>query len=467
MSSEIFRNPTEGASARRQDLLRRRRDEFVMMPHAIRRVYVARRARSGAAIAVWLTGIALIACELSPKLTAYVTRGMPGINPALLSTIVMGMWVLGIVAYFVARARCEHHFAVAISKTVLPGEDLDHDVERLANERPDDVARGMAHKLEVRSAAWPVAAASVLLPVTGLYLVQGIKAHGWPSIANFESSLARHGSHLAIIAAVGVIAAVFMMRRALRLPAMGPIGLAITVGVGITALATLPWLGALTGITAAITYIAFRLKRERTQLETDDPAAGSEILTWRDVVDSARSAVRTVTSKINTRKRKVVVAAMAAGALFMVFGTRKHAEPKANAAVVNVTPQTPAVIVNKEGAKFDVAPIGDGAFKIDFTTADDHGVDVPLPGIAMVPRSWNARVAIQLLGPQLDDNVYATPFRAIDGAQEMQQISGTTPTQFSRAACGDELVPLVLHISAPAGTHYSLRVTPVLEPAGC
>ena len=466
MSSEIFRDRTEGASARRQDLLRRRRDEFVMMPHAIRRVYVARRARSGAAIAVWLTGIALIACMLSPKLTAYVTRGMPGINPALLSTLVMGMWVVGIVAYFVARARCEHHFAVAISKTVLPGDDLDHDVERLANERPDDVARGMAHKLEVRSAAWPVAAASVLLPVTGLYLVQGIKAHGWPSIATYEASLGRHGAHLAIIAAFGIVSAVMMMRRSARLPVMGPVGIALTLGVGAVALATVPWLGALAAIAAAVTYIAFRLKRERAFLETDDPAAGSEILTWRDVADGARRAVTSVTSKINTRKRKVVVGVMAAGAVFAMFGRTKHTEKPAQASVIEVTPQTPNVIVNQEGATFNVTPTGDGAFKIEFTTVDEKGVDVPLPGIAMIPRSWNARLSIQLLGPQLEGDVYATPVRG-DGSLQMQQILGTSPTEFSRSACGDELVPLVIHVAAPPHKTFSLRVTPVLEPAGC
>jgi hypothetical protein len=464
MSSEIFRDRSEGASARRQDLLRRRRDEFVMMPHAIRRVYVARRARSGAAIAVWLTGIALIACMLSPKLTAFVTRGMPGINPALLSTLVMGMWVLGVVAYFVARARCEHHFAVAISKTVLPGANVDDDVERLANERPDDVARGMAHKLEVRSAAWPVAAASVLLPVTGLYVAQGIKVHGWPSIATYEASLSRHGSHLAIIAAIGIVAAVFMMRRSLRLPVMGPIGVALTLGTGAIAFATVPWLGALAAIAAAVTYIAFRLKRERAFLETDDPAAGSEILTWRDVVDAGRRAVTSVTSKINTRKRKVVVGVMAAAAVFAMFGRTKHADRPAQASVIQVTPQTPNVIVNQEGATFDVSPTGDGAFKIDFKTVDEKGVDVPLPGIAMIPRSWNARITIQLLGPQLEGQVYATPFR-MEGST--QQILGTSPTEFSRSACGDELVPLVIHVNAPAGTAYSLRVTPVLEPAGC
>ena len=164
------------------------------MPHAIRRVYVARRARSAASIAVWLMGVATIVTAMSPKLAAYLTRGMPGINPAILSTMVIGMWVLGIVAYFVARARCEHHFQVALSKTVLPSENPDDDVERLSHENPDHVARDMAHRLEVRSSAWPIAAAAFLLPATLLYAFYGVKAHGWPAIADYEQSLAANST---------------------------------------------------------------------------------------------------------------------------------------------------------------------------------------------------------------------------------------------------------------------------------
>ncbi|HUS33264.1 MAG TPA: hypothetical protein VMZ53_32400 [Kofleriaceae bacterium] len=465
MSSEIFRDRTEGASARRQDLLRRRRDEFVTMPHAIRRVYVARRARSGAAIAVWLTGVALLVAALSPKVAAFLTKGMPGINPAVLSTGVMGMWLLGIVAYFVARARCEHHFAVAISKTVLPGDDLDHDVERLANERPDEVARDMAHKLEVRSSAWPIAALAMIGPATLVYIYYGMKAGGWPSIAAYEAALSLHAKKLAFVGGLGTFAAIFMTRRSLRLPIVAPVAAALTLLFAAAAMAVSPWLTLVGVIGMSIAYIAYRLKRERAFLETDDPAAGTELFTWKGFWLQTRSAVSSVTSHLRPRQKKVIIAVLAAGAVFMVFGRGKHSDVKASkATVVQVTSQEPAVIVNKEGAKFDVSPTGDGAFKIDFTTVDDNGVDVPLPGIAMIPRSWSARVSIQLLGPQLEGAVYATPFRTLDGTQ---QILGTSPTTFSRAACGEELVPLVLHITAPAGTAYSLRVTPVLEPAGC
>ena len=110
------------------------------------------------------------------------------------------MWVIAIVAYFVARARCEHHFSVAMSKTVLPSENADADVERLSHEHPDEVARRMAHRLEVRASAWPVAAIAMIVPATLLYLFYGFKQGGWPAIAEYEASLATNAGKLALIA---------------------------------------------------------------------------------------------------------------------------------------------------------------------------------------------------------------------------------------------------------------------------
>ena len=54
--SDIYRDPTEGAAAKRQDLLRRRRDDLATMPHAIRRVVVARDARVAAGLAMTIGG---------------------------------------------------------------------------------------------------------------------------------------------------------------------------------------------------------------------------------------------------------------------------------------------------------------------------------------------------------------------------------------------------------------------------
>ena len=50
----------ERSSTRREDLLRKRRDEFVMMPHAIRRVVVARAARKAASLAMIVAGIGMV-----------------------------------------------------------------------------------------------------------------------------------------------------------------------------------------------------------------------------------------------------------------------------------------------------------------------------------------------------------------------------------------------------------------------
>src|SRR5262245_65785207 len=128
------------------------------MPHAIRRVFVARRARIAASLAVCVTGAAMLAIALSPALAKKIASGMPGLNPAVLSTLVIAMWVTGIIAYTLSRAMGEHAFLVAMSRYVMPSENLDQDVERLAHEKPDDIGRTMAHRLEVKSAAWPVVA---------------------------------------------------------------------------------------------------------------------------------------------------------------------------------------------------------------------------------------------------------------------------------------------------------------------
>jgi len=121
------------------------------MPHTIRRVVVARAARAAASLAAIACGTAMLAVALSPSLARFVASGLPGINPAVVSTGVAAAWVLGLVAFAISRARAEHRFAVAMSTYVLPGEDLDQDIERLSHERPDRVARTMAHRHEVRS----------------------------------------------------------------------------------------------------------------------------------------------------------------------------------------------------------------------------------------------------------------------------------------------------------------------------
>jgi len=105
---------------------------------------------------------------------AYLAKGLPGINPAVLCTGIVAMWLVGLFTYFAARAVDEHRFAVAMSHYVMPTKDLDQDLERLSHQHPDQMARDMAHRLEVKSAALPVLAASVLLPVTALFVIHAV-----------------------------------------------------------------------------------------------------------------------------------------------------------------------------------------------------------------------------------------------------------------------------------------------------
>src|SRR5687767_10439963 len=226
-----------------------------MMPHAIRRVYVARRARTAASIVVALLGAAMLVTAATPSLTAYLAKGLPGINPAVLSTFIVAMWICGLFAYAAARAVDEHRFAVAMSRLVMPGKDVNEDLERLAHENPDQAARDMAHRLEVRSAALPVLAAGVLLPVTALYIGAAIKAGGWPVIAEFEALVAVQAKKLILCGVAGVVLAFALTRRATRLPLVAPLmfGTA-TLAAGVGALTSRFWI---VPVAIVMAYVAF------------------------------------------------------------------------------------------------------------------------------------------------------------------------------------------------------------------
>lgn len=405
-----------------------------MMPHAIRRVYVARRARSAASIAVWLMGVATIASAMSPKLAACLTRGMPGINPAILSTMVIAMWVLGIVAYFVARARCEHHFQVAISKTVLPSENADDDVERLSHENPDHVARDMAHRLEVRSSAWPVAAAAILLPATLLYVFYGVKAHGWPAIADYEQSLAINAHKLTFIAVVGSLVGVMATHRALRRSS---------------------------GLLWLMSFGMVSLRKERAMLETDDPAAGSEMFTWRGFITSLTSTLEALGAKLNKRQGRIALVAGVAAVATLGFmtGRRTHtAPPKPAPVAAQVIPQQ--LFVNKEsGSSYKVTPQGT-TWRVDVTLTNDLPFEIRLPGISEIPAGWRATVSVRAEpAPMLYVGSIELTTDALVG-NPAANYGG-----YTKHACTSPL-PFGFKVKGEPG-NYVLYITPVLEPADC
>src|SRR5438093_79547 len=126
--NEIFRDPTEGALARRRELVRERRDDLAVMPHAIRRVVVARRARSAASLAILGTAVVALA---APATALYLglamrARGWPATTEfeqalALHSSALLALAAVGLVAAVVMTRRRARLPRVAPIAAVLAG----------------------------------------------------------------------------------------------------------------------------------------------------------------------------------------------------------------------------------------------------------------------------------------------------------------------------------------------------------
>lgn len=440
-----------------------------MMPHAIRRVFVARRARIAASIAICATGAAFVATALSASLAHAIAGHMPGINPAVLSTFVVVMWVIGALAFTLSRARGEHQFAVQMSKYVLPGDDLDHDLERLSHENPDDIARGMAHRLEVKSAALPLLAAGFILPVTALYIYQGVRAGGWPSITDYEASLALHTKAFVGTAIAGVVCAVIMTRRFARLPAVAPVGALLALGVGGFAIAGTPWLAGIALLLATAAAIAWRLREERTLLETEDPAAGSELFTLRGMLRSVAGAARAVRKHVfATQHRRTFMWGTSAFLVLIGFAlSRSQTDAKVERAAAHAAPSVDLTtpVVMKSGSTYRIEHMGDGRLKISMTIVDSQPIDIAFPGVATIPPTWQAKLDVHIV--QYASSLRVTAFPDEPGARVETLAAAQLDASFSQIACDIAMHDLALQVQAQVPGEYTLYVTPVLVPAGC
>lgn len=477
--SEIYRDRTEGAAAKRQELLRRRRDELVTMPHTIRRVVVARSARIAASLAVVVAGTALLATASSPTVTAWLARGLPGIQPAVLSTLLSATWIVGICVYALARARVEHRFAVAMSRYVLPGADLDHDIERLDHEHPDEAAKQMAHRLEVRSAAFPVIAAALVLPATAVYLVHAVKAHGWPVMSEFETSLAAHAGALVAIALAGVVAGIVLTRRTARLPIVGPIAGSLALALGGLAIVTATktsgsttWgLGAVAMLGGTLGIVARRLRIERELIAAEDPAAGSELFTLRGFVRQLRASltsVRGVLAVANlkrlARRPIALTAILGAGFAALVAYTAHSRSTRAHAVDehrdLTFVPNMPGSFGLEPG--FRVERAADGRLRFDVTLDGDTPLEIPsLSDLGMLPANWRAHVAVQL-----SDHTDAEPVVVtFTGDPKLAPtVLGSEPSTFDTEVCDGRAKPLGLRVEAGHPHHGQLRVTLFVKP---
>jgi hypothetical protein len=478
--SEIYRDRSEGTVAKRQELLRRRREELVTMPHAVRRVVVARTARIAASMVGALGGVALIATAYSPNLAGRLAGVMPGIQPAPLSTLLSGAWLLGLVAWAISRARVEHRFAVAMSKYVLPTNDLDHDVERLDHEHPDDIARSMGHQLEVRSAAWPVLAAGVVLPATALWFARMLRTHGWPVMSEFEASLTLHAKTLALIGFAGAIAAMMMTRKAMRQPHVAllalPFGLVASAAtvIGFVKLAAFAWVLCGVGVvTVSIGLIARTLRKERALLEVEDPAAGSELFTIRGMIRQIRDSLVATKQALGFIKRRywLIGGTLAAVALIFTGGNMLvKAQHQANVAqaqlatmpTVQLTQQLiplAAPSATDKPTPYKVERKG-GRFRVEATLNDKGEMIVPMIGFATVPDSWSASLDIELAS--------TGPIGLVtDGAVKYLSTANPTAHVVINACYGHRPLAISLKQEHAAGQQVVLYVRPTLQVASC
>jgi hypothetical protein len=464
--SHVFRDPTEGATARRADLLRRRRDELVMMPHAFRRVYVARRARTAASITIALFGAAMVAIALEPAWAAFLAQGLPGINPAVLCTLVVAMWIVGGFAYVAARALDEHRFAVAMSRFVMPGKDVNEDIERLAHEHPDHAARDMAHRLEVRSAALPVLAAGVLLPVTALYLGAAIRAGGWPVIADFEAAVTLHAKPLALLGVAGAASAIAMTKRAMRLPSVAPLLFALAIVTAGLSVAVTAWLVPVALIIGACALVVRKLRIERELLDTDDPAAGSEVFTIRGALRGLRASIAPVVARVRSIKPIWVLVtgllAISTVTAYKLVQVRASSAPSPLVPTATATAPTLADGLPTQtatGSRFTVDTLPEGVLRIELELADEHVVEIPnLAALTSVPPQWSAAMRVQQLeGVGLHVSAFDAGFELVAIGNDVE---------LSGESCGIAPRPLALRLRGAAG-RYVLHVKPRLEPAFC
>ncbi len=487
-TSEPFRDPKAGALARRQALLGKRRDELVTMPHAVRRVVVARWGRIAGAMAAWLGAEVFVIAAVSPAFSRWVTGLLPGREPAPLSTLLVGAWILGIVAYWIARSTAEHRFAVTMSRTVLPGNDLFEDIERLDHVHPDDVARGMAHGLEVLSAALPVAAAATLVPATAVYFAMLVHGGHWPSERMFEDWLVAHGSSLALIALCGVGASMAMSRRMLRESGAAPIAASVGVVAAITAVAYW-WLVGAAAVALAIAVVGLRLRKERALIQAEDPAAGSDVFTIRGMIRQLREVASGVARVGRAHRRGLTIAFVSLPILVIGWrATRTHHIERKLAQVevspFDIDPQPAQAGTHyqsqAEPAQYQLVRVPciaqlaghGGCMQLTVELRDHQAITVPpLPGMKALAPGWTARLHMHYMtGTARGLTAIAFPTSDSEYDQHPRWLDDYNPDASSEVtACGNTLplggLRILPDAGGPAVQHVTLMIQPTLELA--
>jgi hypothetical protein len=344
----------------------------------------------------------------------------------------------------------------------------------------------MGHDLEVRSAAWPILAAGVIVPATALWIGRIIRTHSWPVMSEFEVALAMHAKALALIGLASTVGAIAMTRKALRQPVTAtlalPFGLVATAVtfVGFAKGNSFAW--ALCGVAVVVVamgFIARTLRDERALLEIDDPAAGSELFTIRGALRELRASVRTAGvywRRVPLRARMLtgVVALLGCGwgAIHYWRGyVRDHASyDKATIALAqhpqvdvnelmpapinppNVNPNVPVTSkVDRIGNRFWVEAMLD---------ANGEAV-IPMAGFKTLPENWRATLAIEM--------VSSDPLGFVGENNEVRYLSSTSPRmELAIDACKGSRA-LSVHVEQPHSPNKKITfwVVPTLTLATC
>jgi hypothetical protein len=461
--TDIYRDPTDGATARRVDLLRRRRDELVTMPHAVRRVVVARGARIAASAAMALIGALLVGSAASPRFSTLIGHLLPPDDPAVIATALLAAWLGGALVYAIARSICEHRFAVAMTTCVLPGEDLHDDLERLAHETPDEVARRMAHSREVSSAAMPVLAAALVGPATLAYIGLAIRVHGWPANRVIEHAMQAHAGALVTAGMLGILAMTAVLTQRMRSPSVAvPMGVVAVTAIVLAALTRSDLASAVAAIAGIIAINTRTLRIERAWIETDDPAAGTELFVAirRRLAEARRFAVAHY--GMITFILVALGLGLAGPAKSPFEAPHNTAPPMLHAAferAVQPRPvEAPRVQDTPEVTKtIRRLPYGVIEVEVAFT-----GNEVEVASGLTIPAGWDARIEAHIDYERSTKADYdLDTFGHFDATYPFRVITPTVcATQHALP------LPLVIHTS-PGPHHVVVVLRPSLTAAGC
>jgi hypothetical protein len=410
-----------------------------------------------------LIGALLVGSAASPRFSKLIGHLLPPDDPAVIATALLAAWLAGALVYAIARSICEHRFAVAMTKCVLPGEDLHEDLERLSHETPDEIARRMAHSREVSSAAMPVLAAALVGPATLAYLGLAIKVRGWPANRVIEYAMQDHKGTLILAGVIGVAAMIAVLSPRLRSPGVAvPAGVVAVTAVLVALLARSELAAGVAAIAGMIAMLARTLRVERAWIETEDPAAGTELLPYlRKKLGELRRLV--VANKGVIAVSCAAIALSLAGQATQPSATRSApSHVLADAVHRALTPQrTDVVVVDApEPTPPHVKRLEYGVIEVD-ATFDGH--DAVLPTGITIPSGWESRI-----------EVHVDFARSTVATYEVADI-GTFTTQYpfqviTPTACSTESgkpIRLQVHADTAGAHHVTFVIRPSLVAAPC